>query len=68
MAYKILLQLIDKISATSVQTKVEYECRNIQNFDYNISMPTNAMGIPEQFFDEELAGKFEENNLDINED
>jgi len=66
MAYSILLQLIDKISATSVQTKVEYECRNIQNFDYNISMPTNAMGIPEMFFHEAIIVKAEGNTGKLN--
>ena len=66
MAYKILLQLIDKINTTTVQTKVEYECRNINNFSYDISMPTSAMGIPEMFFNEAIIVKAEGNTGKLN--
>ena len=66
MAYKILLQLIDKINTSTTQTKVEYECRNIQQFSYDISMPTNAMGIPEMFFNEAIIVKAEGNTGKLN--
>jgi len=69
MAYKILLELIDMVIVNQVKThikKIQYECRNIQNFSYDISMPTNAMGIPEQFFDEAIIVKAEGNTGKLN--
>ena len=66
MAYKIFLELLDKTSSTTVVKKIQYECRNIQNFSYDISMPTNAMGIPEMFFTDAIIVKAEGNTGKLN--
>ena len=65
MVYKIILQLINKSGSTET-VRVEYECRNLQNFDFNVSMPTSAMGLPEEFFEEAVIVKAEGNTGKLN--
>ena len=57
MAYKIILRLKDKTGTV----KVEYECRNLQNFDHSIQMPTSTFGLPEDYLEKAIITKADGN-------
>jgi len=57
MAYKIILRLKDKPGTV----KVEYECRNLQNFDHSIQMPTSTFGLPEEYLESAIITKADGN-------
>jgi len=57
MVYKIILRLKDKLGAV----KVEYECRNLQNFDHSIQMPTATFGLPEEYLESAIITKADGN-------
>lgn len=61
MAYKIILRLKDKTGTV----KVEYECRNIQNFDYSISMPITTFGLPEDYLEKAIITKADGNTAKL---
>jgi len=60
MAYKILIRTIEAQSAGG-DVLVEYEARNLQNFSYDISIPTSSMALPEDFKEEAILVKSEGN-------
>mgnify|MGYP000114895897 CR=1 FL=1 len=45
MVYKILIRTIEA-AAGGGDVLVEYEARNLQNFSYDISIPTSSMALP----------------------
>ena len=57
MVYTIKLRLKDKDGAV----KVEYECRNLQNFDYSITMPVTTFGLPEDYLEKAIITKADGN-------
>jgi len=57
MVYKIILRLKNKLGVI----KVEYECRNLQNFDYNINMPITTFGLPEDYLEKAIITKADGN-------
>ena len=57
MAYKIILRLKDKTGTV----KVEYECRNLQNFDHSINMPITTFGLPEDYLEKAIITKADGN-------
>ena len=60
MAYKILIRTIESADAGG-DVLVEYEARNLQNFSYDISIPTSSMALPEDFKEEAILVKSEGN-------
>ena len=57
MVYKIILRLKDKTGTV----KVEYECRNLQNFDHSITMPVTTFGLPEDYLEKAIITKADGN-------
>ena len=57
MVYTIKLRLKDKTG----NVKVEYECRNLQNFDYSITMPVTTFGLPEDYLEKAIITKADGN-------
>ena len=60
MVYKILIRTIEA-AAGGGNVLVEYEARNLQNFSYDISIPTSSMALPEDFKEEAILVKAEGN-------
>ena len=57
MVYKIILRLKDDTGTV----KVEYECRNLQNFDHSITMPVTTFGLPEDYLEKAIITKADGN-------
>ena len=58
MVFKIQLKAYNDTVSTP---HVAYEAGNLQNFDYNIQMPTSTFGLPEDYLEKAIITKAEGN-------